>query len=297
MVEAKDIQKLTIQEYEKRTGVGFAGENSILRPIDPHDLLDMQRMKDMRTKMDQTGYFDRDEVSKNGIDFDLIEWVGEESMGEKHIKHGLLEWVKEKDPELEGVLFGVAGNKGVTEDEKGELQGWIYVVPAESNDLKVIRNAGIVLPSSERGQKPLYIAYIKHPDAVPHQMASALRQVCLLVSQGNAEFHKEKEALLKPPKNAKEQEKADLRFSKPRQVVYASIDIDNIGSQHMAESAGFVKVGKAPSTVRLEEREKTGEGKEDYIYVLDWDKLHEIVHTKSDKEFLEKFAKETQESV
>lgn len=315
--EISPIDQLEVQEYSKenpRVAFGFEGENALLRPVarvpfkdengnevDLTDRVDMMRSRELWGVL-QKDFFDREKLS----DADLIDWLSD------------------KSPDKKGYLiFGVAGNKGtrlvrgrqetfdLPEDEKGELQGWVFLdrypqwqVVKEGRQKREMENvremvALGIIPKPLEGQPPLQLAYAKLPGTEDNptangQMASAIRQLCAYVGVLDYLFHEQriekevKKALhisIDTPITAlnanqlvqfraKGRELWENQSYKPTQIIACTISPRNPESMRVAEAAGFVR-----SPIRT--GKGTIEGDNDYYYVLDWDKLDRIMKNKA----------------
>lgn len=277
--EAKSftMSKLPVQNYSQnpRKAYGFAGETSLLRPIDATDRTDMRRVRALQDKQ-QDDFF----IKENMSDQDLVDWINDRKKTERTDNY---------------LIFGVAGDKAKQDGrvvelpvrEKGELQGWLYLNPATATRQKELVDKGIISPPLE-GQPPFMIAFVKFPGTPSNptlggQMASALRQACALMGPVDYSFHAKRihsqalqqlglnvDDLSDPAKLVQARQKeAELwrkHDMKPTQIIFGTVSPRNKESIRAVESAGFV---------RAKEMAKGTSDEFDYVYVLDWDKLHE----------------------
>jgi hypothetical protein len=280
------IDKLPIQDYSQnpRTEYRFVGQNAAIRQIDHMDRLDMQRVRALQEQQ-QSDYFMQEDLSERQ----------------------LLNWIKDKSPRQQYLIFGVAGYKSTSytetgektttplpETEQGELQGWIYIDRFPSREVKKMVKAGII-PEPIPGQDVLQIQHGKFPGTpdkpTPNgQMASALRQMYGLIGHIDYFFHKdriEKQARIRAhihPDTSLDNLTAEelVAFktqedvlwqeqgTKPTQIVAGTISPRNKESMRVAEATGRVRAEKTLG-------HGTIEGDEDYYYILDWDKFSQIM--------------------
>jgi hypothetical protein len=221
----------------------FVGQRSALRLINFKDRTDMQRYRDINRTLPE------EFVNTHIPEGNLIGEVYYNRPGKKGYRSE--EW-----------YFGVAGSKGVSDTEMGELQGWVSIYPEDSIDNLVAKG---YLPETAKNDLVLEVSFARHPNAAPLQMASALRQVCTQVSQINAVLNK------------------DSQVSKPTIPVTAYVKPDNIDSVTLMKAAGFEEKGEIEF---IEESEnKVYQYK---VFILDWSKLNEKMHQAADEEILTK---------
>lgn len=113
------IDSLEIKDYsaQHREQWGLIGEKSAIRTIDPEDRIDVQRV----------------------FDIDRQKGVLEFSYGEPKNERESIDWANE-----EVHMFAVSGSEGVSKEEFGELQGWIWFYKDEELRLKQVRESGLV---------------------------------------------------------------------------------------------------------------------------------------------------------
>src|SRR3989344_2523109 len=169
----------------------------------------------------------------------------------------LIQEVKDRHPgdvDEEGVWrFAVIGSEGVPVHEVGRMQGWVGVYRGEETE--DLQAAGLL--EKDFSSDVLEISYARRPDAPDKQMASAVRQVCLKLSQMNGAMAEN-----------------DPNKLKPDFAVTAFVTTDNEKSQRVLEAAGFEKKGM----MAREGEEDVGE---QICYRLDWDNLHKISQDKA----------------
>lgn len=99
------------------------------------------------------------------------------------------------------------------------------------------------------------MSFAKYEEAPPGQMASGLRQACVAVGAIRVS--------------------GDPEELKPKLVVTAYTNPRNLKSARVLEAAGFVARGEVVY-------DPGDDPNPDTLYVLDWGRLNEIVHQKSD---------------
>ncbi len=213
------------------------GEAAAIRRVNSADKMDITKMLEVWRSRDVKEYI-----------------VG----GEDSFKRGELKsWVKGgKYKEI----YAVSGSQKVEGDDKGEIQGWVVVDGTSGERERAERGLGRKLGDE---LPVLEVAFAKHPDAPAGQIASAVRQVCLLISQRDAQ-------------------NAPIGEVQPKRLVTAFVEPDNEASIRVLEKCGFVRQEKMVSYFP-EDAEDTESL--DLFYLLDWQKLHDIVHGKSGELF------------
>jgi hypothetical protein len=229
------ISDLPIRDFSKepRRQWQAVGENSAIRLIDPKDRKDMQRYRT--------------------IDDNLPP----EFKGERAEDHELIKDIEDVQPGKgkkysEIYTFAVSGSNKVNKEEIGELQGWVDIYWSDYRKVAIEKN---LVPYKTKKDMVLELAYARLPNAAPNQMASAVRQVCMQLSQIDA-FRQKEDAV------------------SPELIVTTRVLPTNQNSIQVAEAAGFEYKGQI-------------QGDEDLwnFYMLNWEKLNEIMHQKADKTF------------
>lgn len=238
----KSIDSLQPQDYSEKPRIitQLAGERSALRLVDFNDRVDMQRFRQIDQSLPPE-FADPFESDK-----EIFQEV-------KRNRPGRLK----KDRQY---IFGVAGSEGVSEDEIGELQGWVSFY--RDGEKKVLEEKGYI-PKLEKGRMVLEVSYARHQDAEPGQMASALRQACNRISQIDAAKYRKDKSIISP-----------------QVVVTAYVTPGNDSSEHVLDAAGFENKG----LIELKAEEKGEEDHHYNVFVLDWEKLNTLTHGKSDSE-------------
>lgn len=161
----------------------------------------------------------------------------------------LINEVKQNRPGRKGTeeyFFGVAGTEEVDPKEIGKLQGWIEVFEVNRQRIK-----GTTLFNEIKDDSTiLEIAYGKDPNAPPHQMASAVRQVCIKMSRIDALMHQDLE-----------------HITHPQMTIVANVLPSNEKSKQVLLAAGFEPAKKDQSVTSYSPYD---------IYVLKWDILEAI---------------------
>jgi hypothetical protein len=104
----ENINYLHVKNFEKkpRTQINYAGEQSAIRRLEPHDKVELKRFKRIQD------FIPENIADSDSTDHDLIEEAVDNRPGLDR-KNGAI------------YTFGVSGSHNAPEAEKGELQGWI----------------------------------------------------------------------------------------------------------------------------------------------------------------------------
>lgn len=148
-------------------------------------------------------------------------------------------------------MFGVAGTENAPEVQKGELQGVIGVYP--NAEAAVLVGKGF-LPENSANEKVFEVTVVKKPRLRRHQVSSALRQVVAHISEIDAVQYPDSLG--------------------PKTIITANVAKNGKGeaSRKVLLAAGFEKQGST---------DYDGDTMYDF-YVLNWEKLHKIMHEKAD---------------
>lgn len=224
------IESLEIQTYDKnpRQQEGTIGEKSTIREIDPTDRIDVRRVFDI----------DRQDAVKKFM-------VGEEKTEQESI-----DWASKQVH-----MFAVSGAlENSSENEKGELQGWIWFANDEKERLERAQALGLMTPAE--GAEALEASFAKLEGSAEKQMSSGLRQACTKVAR--IRVSEDDDKLM------------------PDTVITAYARAENVASVRVLEASGFVNRGEIVY-------DPTDDPEPDILYVLDWEKLNNILHEKADQ--------------
>lgn len=245
MVEHYSIDLLPVKTYPRgRKMWRIPGEKAALRWFDPHDAIDMKRLREI----------DRDsEVNK---------WMA--YPGEGDTPDDKLKMLVENKSTI--LRFAVVKSEGEA-DEIGEVQGWVRF---DQNPQRIAK-VNQVDPYLLQGKKLIDVTFARYPKSNPGEglISSALRQMSLFVL-AEWEFLKSKTG-----------EDTD-NLSPIDMAVIAYVEPDNVVSKRVLEKAGFTK--KLDNIVYSEEEPRPNE-----LWLLDWDKVHKIAHSKSDSALFSDF--------
>lgn len=272
----QSIDDLSHKEYKARKTRGFEGQKAALKLVDADDFLDMARLRDI----DQA--------------------KGDDFADDPAPDHELIEWAKDKSKDIEGLLFAVAGGEEhKNKDERGELQGWVYFYPDDADRVKSLRKEGKI-DAVERGSQVYEVSYAKHPGAEPGQMASALRQACTEIASMDAALHHQKEdreradfenslaerrnqGMTMDEEIAERksfEDRMSSKYNAPRRIITAYVNKGNDSSVNMLKASGFDL--KGPTDYYDEQWD---------LYVLNWEKLNELMHKAADAALMDKLAR------
>lgn len=229
---------------------GMDYEATRIRKINPNDPEDFARVY----KIDQDPEVRSTMVDVDDTTEDIIEFI---------------------EGSTDEVLFGIAGWSKVSEQEKGRLQGWVYVY-AESDVTKRVQRA--------LGSEALFhsniveISYAKVPRAATGQMSSALRQVCKLIEQEDRQgyIHQYPDPLYIP-----QSLHASTVIKSKGTIVVAFASDDNPRSVRVLERAGFVRRSGEMAWDPKQPKDLVS------LFVLDWDLLDQIIQQKSAQHFFQ----------
>jgi hypothetical protein len=221
-------------ESSKRPDVvdwGIVGENSALRQINTGDSVDLER------------YWETNQSVGAGLMVDDIKTTEE-----------LVENAKLNGRRL-GFTFAISGISG---KETGEFQGFVQLTYDKENELRnKIERTGLFRFSND--VVIWEISYAKHPKGAPRQVASAVRQACVLLLR-----------------------KVKLRGFYPRLAIVGSSNPDeNPASLQVLTSAGFDPIGttqEKPAGIIQYDEHSAGL---DSVWLLNWNVLHRKLRQKA----------------
>lgn len=195
-----------------------------------------------------------------------ITWF--ESRPQDYVPKARNELIKFATSDNEHLLYAVSGAEGTVDDEEvGRLQGWVLVKPDEQIRIREMVSKGFI--SDEASKNPvLEFEYARRKDAASGQMASAVRQVALLMAEISLESTDE------------------TPFPPPLIVTAYIIDKEpeNTASINVLQAAGFEEVGEIQFDDAAE--------KPDRLFVLNWQKLMDIERRKTEPTPAEQFQPE-----
>jgi hypothetical protein len=218
---------------------GIVGENSALRQINTGDSVDLER------------YWETNQSVGAGLMVDDIETLEE-----------LVENAKMNGRAM-GFTFAISGISG---KETGEFQGFVQLTFDRGNELKdKIERTGLF-----RFSKDVVIweiSYAKHPKGAPRQVASAVRQACVLLLR-----------------------KVKLRGFYPRLAIVGSSNPDeNPASLQVLTSACFDPIGTTKEKPEgIIQYDELGAGL-DSVWLLNWNVLHHKFRGKAAPHFGQDF--------
>ena len=210
---------------------GIVGENAALRQINPADAVDLER------------YWETNQSVAEGLMVDDIETWDE-----------LIENAKVNGPSI-GYTFAISG---VTGNETGEFQGFVQFTP----DLESVLQAKIeqtALFNFLHDVKVWEISYARYPHSASGQVASAVRQGCILLLN-------------------------ELRRNEcyPRIAIIGCVGSDeNPGSLRVLTSAGFEPLGSSkeqPAGIVRYHEQATNL---DSVWLLNWSSLNNGLRAKA----------------
>lgn len=231
------------QPQEIRYQEKIAGETAAIRRIRGNDSEEFKRLAEIDKDPNRIQWFE-----SRPDDYVVMNSTELRAFAQESNKH---------------LLFIVSGSEQVSSEEKYKLQGWIKVNPdAEDRIRQIKERKPIELPEATKLEM-VEISYARHPDASPHQMASAVRQVCV--------------------KLASMMSNADKLSSTSYAELYKNIIVTayvldkeppNTASINVLRSAGFEEKGKIRYDAYME--------KDDRLFVLNWDTLFQKISQKVD---------------
>jgi hypothetical protein len=221
-------------ELSKRPDVidwGIVGENSALRQINTGDSIDLER------------YWETNQSVGAGLMVDDIETTEE-----------LVENAKMNGRAM-GFTFAISGTSG---EETGEFQGFVQLTFDRGNELRnKIERTGLFRFSND--VVIWEISYAKYPPAAPRQVASAVRQACVLLLR-----------------------KVKSRGLYPRLAIIGSSNPDeNPSSLQVLTSAGFDPIGTTQEKPEgIIQYDELAAGL-DSVWLLNWNILHHKLRQKA----------------
>ncbi len=220
--------------FEKRPDVadwGIVGENAALRRINPDDAVDLER------------YWETNQSVADGLMVDDIETWDE-----------LIENAKVNGPSI-GYTFAISG---VTGNETGEFQGFVQFTPDAESFLQArIEQTGLF--NFLRDVTVWEISYARHPHSASGQVASAVRQGCVLLIN-------------------------ELRRDEcyPRIAIIGCVGSDeNPGSLRVLTSAGFEPLGSSTEQPAGIIRYHDHAPNLDSVWLLNWNSLNNGLRAKA----------------
>ena len=220
--------------FAKRPDVidwGIVGEKAALRQINTADPVDLER------------YWETNQSVSAGLMVDDIETLDE-----------LIENAQVNEPGI-GFTFAISGSVG---KEIGEFQGFVQFTPDQENTLREkIEQTGLF--QFLRDVVIWEISYARYPHSASGQVASAVRQGCVLLLN-------------------------ELRRDEcyPRVAIIGCVGPDeNPDSLRVLTSAGFEPLGslkeQPAAIIRYEDQAATL----DSVWVLNWNTLHHKLRAKA----------------
>jgi hypothetical protein len=210
---------------------GIVGENAALRKINTQDPVDMAR------------YWETNQSIPSGLMVDDISTLDELVENAKRNGRG------------EGFTFAISGISGA---ETGEFQGFVQFTTDRDHDLKnKLKDTGLFIFSED--VVIWEVSYAKYPPAAPRQVASAVRQGCVLLVRKlkSAGFY-------------------------PRLAIIACVGVDeNPTSVQVLKNACFDSIGSdqdKPAGIIRYDQAASGL---DAVWLLNWNVLHRKLREKS----------------
>jgi len=231
------MQNLT-NEFAKRPDVidwGIVGENTALRRINTGDPVDMDR------------YWKTNRSTGAGLMVDDIE-----------TREELVENARLNGRKI-GFTFAISG---ISSKETGEFQGFVQFTLDQGNELKErIEETGLV--QFPKDVVIWEVSYAKYPPAAPRQVASAVRQGCVLLLR-----------------------KLPSRGFYPRVAIVGCVNPDeNPDSLRVLINACFDSIGTAKENpegiIKYDEEAKSL----DSVWLLNWNILHHRLREKAAPHF------------
>lgn len=218
---------------------GIVGENAALRQINTGDSVDLER------------YWETNQSVGAGLMVDDIATTEE-----------LVENAKLNGRRM-GFTFAISGISG---EETGEFQGFVQLTFDRGNELRnKIERTDLFRFSKE--VVIWEISYAKYPPAAPRQVASAVRQACVLLLR-----------------------KVKLRGFYPRVAIIGSSNPDeNPASLQVLSSACFDPIGttkEKPEGIIQYDEQSAGL---DSVWLLNWNALHHKLREKAAPHFERNF--------
>lgn len=248
------------------------GEPTGIRKIDVSSHEDIKRMWQIETSPLMTKYINETPEDANVNKKELREWIMKKSYDVKDRKL--------RNERSYTKLYAVTKNdKDFPDSEKPrsqDVEGWVRVdgssaeVNNDQEKLRYERVTGEKLPSGENYPTPIELAaYIKRPAGPILLMDSAVRTVCHMIAAQDGEV--DRNFFITDP-NGK---------ITPKRIIMAFVEPANTLSIRVLKEAGFdLKKEK----VSWDE----GELPEKNMYVLNWDKFHQIMEEKSKNRLLQR---------
>jgi hypothetical protein len=210
---------------------GIVGENVGLRAINTADPIDLER------------YWITNKSVAQGVMVDDIE-----SMEEliENAKYNGRNW---------GYTFAISGTAG---EERSEFQGFVQFTADRDNELRnKIEGTGVFQFSKD--VLIWEVSYAKYPPAAPHQIASGVRQGCVLLLG-----------------------KLKLKGFYPRLAILASVDPnENAASLRVLASACFDPIAstkeKPIGIIKYDDQAQTL----DSVWLLNWNRLDQVLRKKA----------------
>jgi hypothetical protein len=241
----------------------MAGEVAGLREVNEYDQVDFARMWEAETSEG------------------MVRWIGggdEEPASKSVLRKFIRNLNKSAHYNYNRRMFGVAHKSsnshlyGVTAqenldshealplEERGEIEGWVRTDSTREELDRYQRVMGCTLSSDTPW--PVEMSYLKRPNGPRKLIASAVRQICLkILKEDSAEPH----AIDEIP----DQGRMGGHIV-PKRPIMLFIEHDNVHSRKVAEDAGF-------EIVRENAQWKVENEPTDLLYLLNWDKLQQIV--------------------
>jgi hypothetical protein len=210
---------------------GILGETTALRQVNTRDPIDMER------------YWLTNQSTGPGLMVDDIETLDE--LAENAKVNG----------RSEGFTFAISGTTG---QESGEFQGFVQFTPDSRNVLRAkIEETDRF--AFLRGLVIWEVSYAKYPMAAPRQVASAVRQGCVLLLR-----------------------KLGTPSSYPRVAIIGCVaPSENPASVHVLRSACFDAMGSASDTPLGMIRYEPNASSLDSVWLLNWSVLNRTLREKA----------------
>lgn len=231
--------------------VHYVGEVAGLKRINEKDLSDLNRMWDIEMSEGRTKWMGSSNAQSKSELARFIRIMNKES--KKNGKYNMYAITAQENRDSHELL---------PREERGMLEGRIRTDETQEELERYQRILGCTVPKNY--PPPIEFGYIRRPGGPPKLMGSAVRQLCLQIL---------KEDTMKKGFVDEIQDENGWRIV-PKRPIMLFIDKDNIKSREVAVSAGFEIVREGVSWA-------AGDESNDDMYILNWDKLQEIVENET----------------